>query len=125
MKPYVLLGVLAVVLAMLPAERQARADFADAIEAYDGGDYAAAFEESLEAAKQGDADAQYMAGFLYMRGQGVRHDLPAAYQWFSLAARQGDSYAADDLDGLAARMSAEQISQAETWAREWTPMAVD
>ena len=125
MKPYVLLGVLAVVLAMLPAERQARADFADAIQAYDGGDYATAFAESLAAAKQGDADAQYMVGFLYMRGQGTRRDSLRAYQWFSLAARQGDSYAADELEGLAARMSPARISQAEAWVREWTPTAVD
>ena len=117
MKPFLLLGVLAWLMAASPV----RADFADAIQAYDGGDYATAFAESLAAAKQGDADAQYMAGFLYMRGQGTRRDSLRAYQWFALAARQGDEFAADALTELAARLSAEQISQAETWAREWRP----
>ena len=113
MKHNVLCGVLAGILAMLPAERQARADFADAVEAYDGGDYADAFAESLEAARQGDADAQYLVGYLYMRGEGTRRDFVRAYRWFTLAARQGDSFAADELISLAKRMSAAQISEAE------------
>lgn len=113
MKRSILLGVLALLMAGNPA----RADFADAVAAYDGGDYATAFAESLEAAKQGDADGQYMAGFLYMRGQGTRRDLPRAYQWFTLAARQGDTFAAHELEGLTARMSAKQVSQAEALLR--------
>ena len=117
MKPYVFL----VALAWLMAASPARADFADAIQAYDGGDYATAFAESLAAAKRGDAEAQYMAGFLYMRGQGTRRDSLRAYQWFALAARQGDEFATDALTELTARLSAEQISQAETWARDWRP----
>ena len=113
MKPYVLLGVLAGILAGLPTERQARADFADAVAAYDGGDYTTALWQSLEAARQGEVDAQYLAGFLYMRGEGTRRDFVRAYKWFTLAARQGDSFAADQLISLAKRMSASQISQAE------------
>ena len=116
MKPAVLLlSVLAILLAGPPA----RADFAGAVQAYDGGDYATAFAQALVAAKQGDADAQYMAGFLYMRGQGTRRDLTRAYQWFTLAARQGDDFAADELKSLARRMSAEQISQAEALLRAY------
>ncbi len=113
MKRFVLLGFLALFMVESPAQ----ADFADAVQAYDGGDYATAFAESLEAAKQGDADAQYMAGFLYMRGQGTRRDLPRAYQWFTLAARQGDDFAADELKSLSMRMSAKQVSEAEMLLR--------
>jgi len=105
------------VLAILFSGPQARADFADAVAAYDGGDYATAFSGFLEAAEQGDADGQYMAGFLYMRGQGTGLDLPRAYQWFTLAARQGDTFAAHELEGLTARMSAKQVSQAEALLR--------
>ena len=104
-------------LVMLVAGQPAGAGFADAVQAYDGGDYATALDESLEAARQGDIDAQYMAGFLYMRGQGTQTDLARAYQWFSLAARQGDSFAADELKSLIRRMSAEQVSQAEILLR--------
>ena len=113
--------VLVAVLAMVPAERPAWSGFADAVQAYDGGDYATALNESLAAARQGDADAQYMAGFLFMRGQGTRTDLRRAYQWFSLAAQKGDEFAADELQGLTARMTAAQISQAEAWLRDWKP----
>ena len=113
MKQTVLLGFLALLMAGSPAQ----ADFADAVEAYDGGDYATAFAESLAAAKQGDADAQYFAGFLYMRGEGTRRDLPRAYQWFTLAARQGDVYAAEGLESLRQHMSAEQVSEAEALLR--------
>lgn len=113
MKRFVLLGFLALFMVESPAQ----ADFADAVQAYDGGDYATAFAESLEAAKQGDADAQFLAGFLYMRGQGTRLDLPRAYQWFTLAARQGDDFAADELKSLSMRMSAAQVSLAETLLR--------
>lgn len=115
MKPTVLLGALALLLAVNPAH----ADFADAVAAYDGGDYATALDESLAAARKGDADAQYMAGFLYMRGQGARRDLTRAYRWFTLAARQGDSFAADELEGLAPRLSAAEISAAVAWADGW------
>lgn len=109
------------VLALLLAAPPARADFPDAVQAYDGGDYATAFAESLAAARLGDPDAQYMVGFLSMRGQGTRRDPGRAYGWFTLAARQGDSFAAEALESLAGRMSAAEISEAEAWARDWTP----
>ena len=117
MKRSVLLGF----LALLMGESPAQADFADAVKAYDGGDYATAFAESLEAAKQGDPDAQYMAGFLYLRGQGVRRDLMRAYQWLTLAARQGDDFAADELEDITPLLNAAVISRAEEWLRNWTP----
>ena len=115
MKPTVLMGALALLLAATPA----RADFADAIAAYDGGDYRAAFTQSLAAAQTGDADAQYMAGFLYMRGEGTERDPVRAYGWFTLAARHGDSFAAAELISLAGSMSAAEISAAEAWADDW------
>lgn len=101
----------------------ASADFPAAVAAYDGGDYVTAFEESMSDAERGDADAQYMVGFLYARGEGVRRDLVRAYLWFTLAARRGDEVAAEALAGLARRMTPEQISEAETLARDWRPAA--
>ena len=99
----------------------APADFPAAVEAYDQGDYATAFGESRPVAERGDADAQYLLGFLYARGEGVRRDLVRAYLWFSLAARQGDGIAADALTGLARRMSPEQVDEARSLVRAWTP----
>ena len=116
--------VAAIILAGLTAA-PARADYPAAIAAYDGGDYVAAFSESMADAARGDGDAQYLVGFLYFRGEGVAVDLVRAYLWFSLAADQGDRFAMDELAGLARRMTAAQISEAEALARDWEPDSSD
>jgi TPR repeat protein len=67
----------------------ARADFAKGKEAYDAGDYAAAFQELLIDAKQGDAASQEFVGYLYSMGQGVPKSVGKALQWYRLAAEQG------------------------------------
>ena len=108
--------VLAAALA-LSVVRPAAADFADAIEAYDQGDYAMTFAVTQPLAEAGDRDAQYMLGFLYERGEGVARDLTRAYAWYILAARQGDAFAAQALATLAPRMSDADIADAETFAR--------
>ena len=108
--------VLAAALALSVA-RPAAADFADAIEAYDQGDYATTFAVTRPLAERGDADAQYMLGFLYERGEGVARDMTRAYAWYILAARQGDVFAAQALATLAPRMSDADIADAETFAR--------
>ncbi len=112
--------ILAAALALSVA-RPAAADFADAIEAYDQGDYATTFAETRPLAERGDADAQYMLGFLYERGEGVARDLTRAYAWYGLAARQGDAFAAQALAELARRMSAAEIAEAEAFARVIAP----
>ncbi len=99
----------------------ARADFAAAVEAYDQGDYAASFAESLPLARAGDREAQFMLGYLYARGEGVRRDPVAAYFWYALAARQGDEFSARALESLARRMSAAQIAAARARLRAWKP----
>ena len=42
-----------------------------------------------EAAKRGDADAQYNLGRLYYEGKGVRRDYRKAAKWFLASAEQG------------------------------------
>ena len=81
-----------------------RADFPAAVAAYDQGDYATTFAESQPLAERGDAEAQYMLGFLYARGEGVGRDLVHAFLWYSLAAWQGDKIAADALIELSRRI---------------------
>lgn len=113
--------VLAGFLVIFSMLHPAHADFADAVQAYDGGDYDSAFSESLDAARQGDADAQYMTGFLYTQGQGTTRNLLHAYEWYALAARQGDSFAVDAMQGLLQTLSATQITEADAWVDDWTP----
>lgn len=101
----------------------AAADFPAAIEAYDQGDYESSFAEAKAVAERGDADAQYLLGYLYARGEGVPRDPVLSYLWYTLAARQGDAFAAAALAGLALVMSPEQIAAAEALACGWTPAA--
>ena len=57
--------------------------------AYKIGDYVTALREWQPLAEQGDADAQYMLGLMYSKGQGVPWDDKAAMQWYRRAAEQG------------------------------------
>ncbi len=112
--------ILAAVLA-LSVVHPAAADFADAIEAYDQGDYATTFAVTRPLAESGDPDAQYLLGYLYERGEGVARDLTRAYAWYGMAARQGDAFAAHALTELARRMSAAEIAEAEAFTRAIAP----
>jgi TPR repeat protein len=98
---------------------------------YDNGqgvpqDDAEAVKWYRRAAEQGSADAQHNLGTMYEAGEGVTKDLVSAYLWFDLAAR---AYPAgkdrDDAikhrDGVAAKMTADQVAKAKTLAAEWKP----
>ena len=75
---------------------------------------AASFEQ---AAKQGNADAQYQLGFMYETGQGVEQDYRRAAQWYEKAAAQGHAQAQYQLgclyrEGLGVE---ENDEEAEKW----------
>ena len=75
------------------------------------------------AADQGDADAQHTLGFMYAYGEGVSQDDVAAHMWFDLAGARSSGDARDAIvelrDAVAARMTSEQIAEAQRLAREW------
>ena len=73
------------------------------------------------AADQGYADAQNTLGLLHWEGLGVPGDLVEAARWFHLAADQGHALGQDNLDKVEARMTPEQIAEAQRLAREWQP----
>ena len=83
----------------------------------------------LLAAEQGYARAQYDIGFMYGFGEGIPpHDDVQAYKWISLAIARFTvknegrrEQAIKDRATLAARMSKEQLAEAETAIRTWTP----
>src|SRR5690349_4917623 len=54
------------------------------------GDYAAAEPLLREAAEQGNARAEALLGYLYLRGVVVKQDQPEARKLFSKSAEQGD-----------------------------------
>ena len=51
------------------------------------------FEETLEKAQKGDAQAQFDIGNMYYEGEGVSQDYSEAFKWCSKAAKQGHAKA--------------------------------
>jgi uncharacterized protein len=71
------------------------------------------------AAEQGDAGGQDGLGRAYEDGDGVPRDPVRAYMWYFLAAASGDPFAdefAKNRDRLAAKLTAEQIAEAQRLA---------
>ena len=94
--------------------------------AYEGGlggltqDCAQAASWYRKAADQGDADAQYNLGLLYVNGQGVPQDYAQAVSWFRKAADQGDADAQFNLGLRYANGQGvpQDYAQAASWYRK-------
>ncbi len=76
-----------------------------------------------EAAIRGHVQAQADLGRMYYEGKGVEKDLRQAYYWLAVAAQLGDDTVPDDMKRIAASMTADQIKDAETQAKEWMAKA--
>ncbi|MBT6443249.1 MAG: sel1 repeat family protein [Alphaproteobacteria bacterium] len=85
--------ILTIVIAALIQIHPAQADFAAGAQAYDGGDYATAFEEWQKAAQKGDLTAMVALADLYRRGAGRRPDVAQAFDWYQRAAKAGNGIA--------------------------------
>jgi hypothetical protein len=83
-------------------------------------DYVEAVRWYRLAAAQGDLLAQLKLGFMFDEGKGVAQDFTRAHMWFNLAAVSGDKEAVKNRDLTAARMTPQQIAQAQKLARECT-----
>ena len=76
-------------------------------------DEAEAVKWYRKAAEQNYVEAQLCLGWCYKQGQGVAKDLVEAYRWTSLAALHGNREAKELWDTLKAKMTPEQIAQAQ------------
>ncbi|MBW2623931.1 MAG: SEL1-like repeat protein, partial [Deltaproteobacteria bacterium] len=99
----------------------ASADFNSAMSDYEKKHYSGALREFENLAEQGHPDAQYMLGYMYLRGEGVLQDYVQAHKWFNLAAYRGKPEAAMARDELARGMTSTQIAEAQKMARAWKP----
>lgn len=99
----------------------ASADYSDAMRYYDRQEYRQALQEFGAAARNDDADAQYMLGRLHEAGNGTPQDFVQAHKWYNLAAARGHSHAAEARDSLAERMTSGQVAEAQQLARGWQP----
>ena len=87
-------------LALLLASPPARADMADAWDAYDHGQYDKAAGLFRTEAERGDSEAQYMLGVMYDRRMLGPRDPADAARWYQKAADQGHPDAEDALGYL-------------------------
>lgn len=111
-----ILSAVAIFVLMVSASAQ---DMKKGLKAYKSGDYATALKEWRPLAENGHAGAQYNLGFNFVQGKGVPKDLVQAYFWFDLAARQGRGIAGQLRDGIAKKMTVEQVADAQERVRVW------
>ena len=73
------------------------------------------------AAEQGHETARFNLGVMHLNGEGVQIDMVQAHKWLSLATASGNEReeAQRSLKIAEARMSAEQIKEAQRLAAEW------
>jgi uncharacterized protein len=90
-------------------------------------DYAAAVVWLRQAADQQWASGQLGLGFMYAHGLGVPQDYVLAHMWFNLVATaiapsaEAQSDAIKRRDEVAAKMTPDQIAEAQKMARAWKP----
>ncbi len=78
---------------MLFASLSVGSDLVSVRHAYDEKDYATALREVTPLAEQGNAEAQFLLGKMYMRGQGVPADNDQAMKWLKASGSQGNAEA--------------------------------
>lgn len=94
-------------------------EFQKGIEAFQLRAYERAYQMWLPLAEAGIPQAQYNLGVIYTKGNGVRRDYVEAYKWFAIALAAGNIDAAAALVTITARMTKDQIAEAERRATEW------
>ena len=94
------------------------ADFDKGVSAFQRGDYAIALREWTPLAEQGHAKAQHNLGVMYGVGWGVIQDYVQAYMWSNIARSNGSSKSQKLLTLMEEQMTASQISEAQTAARD-------
>jgi TPR repeat protein len=81
--------VVAIILAAGIAGSATAGPAEDGAAAYKRGDYVTAMRFLRPLAHQGNADAQFLLGAIYGRGEGVEQDYSTAVTWYRKAADQG------------------------------------
>lgn len=114
-----IIKTLALSLILFGSVGPASAGYNEAMHHFEQQRYQQALQEFREAARNGDAYAQYMLGRLYEAGNGTTQDFVQAHKWYNLAASRGHRHAAEARDALAERMTSNQVARAQQAAREW------
>ena len=94
-----------------------RTDFQKGRDAFQRGDYATALKEWTPIAEQGNADAQFNLGFMYLKGQGAPQNFETAIKWLTLAVEQGHAYAQGALGFM--YLEGQGVPQNYVYAHMW------
>ncbi len=75
---------------------------------------------------KGNALGQVSLGTMYDHGHGVPQDYAQAHMWYNLAASHAEDAATREMavknrDEVAAKMTPDQIAEAQRMASEWKP----
>ena len=97
------------------------ADYEAGQQAWDEGRPAEALEEWQGAADDGDRRAMLALGRLHEMGIGAPQNYVLAHMWFNLAASRGEMDAVAARDALAAKMTPQQVAEAQERASQWRP----
>lgn len=93
------------------------------LEAYNSGDYAAAFKQWKVLAKQGNTLAQFSVGYMYYEGKGATRDYKDAVKWYRKAAEQGHADAQFNLGQMYRR--GQGVTQGHKEAAKWYRKAAE
>jgi TPR repeat protein len=100
------------------------APFAEAERAYNEQDYATAMKLAMPLAEAGDADAQYLVGRMYEKGQGVPADKAKVLLWYRKSAEGGNAKAQYKL-GAGYAMGFSGLKQSNEKAKKWIKMSAE
>jgi TPR repeat protein len=93
--------------------------FYNGVTAYRAFEFDEAARWFLLAAEAGDVEAQFLLGRMHYDGNSLSVDNVTAYMWFDIAAHNGLPVGARYRDGIAERLSAEEILLAQQRSAEW------
>jgi len=100
------------------AEDSANAFF-NGVTAYRAFEFERAAEWFLKAAEHGDAEAQFLLGRMHYDGNSLSIDNVTAYMWFDIAAGNGLRAGVRYRDGIAKRMTDDEVATARQRADQW------
>ncbi|UCD67648.1 MAG: sel1 repeat family protein [Betaproteobacteria bacterium] len=93
--------------------------FFNGVTAYRAFEFEEAAEWFLKAAEQGDAEAQFLLGRMHFDGNSLSIDNVTAYMWFDIAAGNGLRAGMRYRDGMARKMTDDEVATARQRADQW------
>ena len=88
----------------------------EGVQAYQQGNFEAAYQAFAPAAGAGDPAAQYGLGVMYYGGRGVDQDYVQSWKWFKLAADQGHAQAQARLASVESQLTPAELAEAQDLA---------